>query len=363
MTGAELALLFDDKIDYSFSDNLSPQRKQRIFSNAFINTIEAKYRNLSTEKQYSEMSHLIVTDEERNVTNNRIRVRPWNVNTLVYTGTVVTFTSFSEHNLSVGDTFTLSNASGVTGANTTYTVQSVPSATSLIAADPGITGTYDQGSGNITYTNMFSNYLHMFSIQCRMYKRSDGHAIYGFTPNVPSLSFYRPQDIRDRDLILIENANGITGLPVSGEVYAKTTVRSTLKLYSDEYLTSPITISGSYTGGGTVKKLYYRNATYFAPDRDIAQLSKPTADNPGVRTSDSFLYILPEDHVCDKVKMDYIKKPDVEIVITDTTTELLDYYTEKFLQRVVDEAMSIYYQTVRAPQQVQMTDNDIVQNP
>lgn len=361
MTGAELALLFDDKIDSSFSDNLSPQRKQRIFSNAFINTIEAKYRNLSTEKQYSEMSHLIVTDEERNVTNNRIRVRPWNVNTLVYTGIIVTFTSFSEHNLAVGDTFTLSNAAGVTGANTTYTVQSVPNATTLVAADPGITGTYEQGTGNITYTNMYSDFLHMFSIKCRMYKRTDGYAIYKFRPN--SLDFYRPQDIRSGDLMLIENATGIIGLPASGEVYAKGIMRLRLKLYSDQYLTSPITLSGTYNGGGTVKKIYYRNATYFAPDRDIAQLSKPTADHPGVRTSDSFLYILPADHVCDKVKMDYLKKPDVEIIITDTTTELLDYYTQKFLDRVVDEAMSLYYQTVRAPQQVQMTDNDIVQNP
>ena len=363
MTGNDLKLLFNDKIDSSYSDNLSPARLQRLFDNAFINVIETKYRDLSTEKQHSEISHLIVTDEERNVTNNRIRVRPLNVTTLTFTGLIVTFTSLSEHNLEIGDTFTVSGATGVVGANVTYTVTSVPSVNSIVAADPGLSGTYDSGSASITYLNMYANFLHMFSIKCRMYKRSAGHAVYSVNTTLGRVSFYRPNDVRSNDLLLLENINGITGLPASGEVYANVRVRGTFGLYSDPYLLNPITVTGNYTGGGTVKRISYRNATYFAPDRDIAQLSYPTANTPGVRTADSFLYILPGDHLCNRVKMDYLKKPDVVITISDDSIELLDYYTEKLLNRIVDDAISLYYQTVRAPGQVQMTDTEILQNP
>ena len=98
-------------------------------------------------------------------------------------------------------------------------------------------------------------------------------------------------------------------------------------------------------------------------DRDIAQLSAPTPEFPGVRTADSFMYILPDDHVCDKVTMDYLKKPDVMITVDNDEIELLDYYTQKFLERVVEEAMDVYYQSTRAPQQVGLTNQSIIENP
>ena len=82
-TGADLSKLFDDKIDNSYSDYVSVAKKQRAFDNAFLRIIENKYRGMDTQKEFDELSELIVIDKEFEINNNRFKTdRDWE--TVIY---------------------------------------------------------------------------------------------------------------------------------------------------------------------------------------------------------------------------------------------------------------------------------------
>ena len=68
VTGLDLSKLFEDKIDNSYSDYVSAPKKQRAFDNAFLRIIENKYRGMDTQKEFDELSELIVIDKEFDIT-------------------------------------------------------------------------------------------------------------------------------------------------------------------------------------------------------------------------------------------------------------------------------------------------------
>jgi hypothetical protein len=60
VTGLDLSKLFEDKIDNSYSDYVSDAKMQRAFDNAFLRIIENKYRGMDTQKEFDELSELMV---------------------------------------------------------------------------------------------------------------------------------------------------------------------------------------------------------------------------------------------------------------------------------------------------------------
>jgi len=73
VTGLDLKRLFEDKIDNSYSDYVSDPKMQRAFDNAFLRIIENKYRGLDTQKEFDELSELMVIDRNIIVNNNRFK--------------------------------------------------------------------------------------------------------------------------------------------------------------------------------------------------------------------------------------------------------------------------------------------------
>jgi hypothetical protein len=76
VTGLDLKRLFEDKIDNSYSDYVSDPKMQRAFDNAFLRVIENKYRGLDTQKEFDELSELMVIDKTILINNNRFRTIP-----------------------------------------------------------------------------------------------------------------------------------------------------------------------------------------------------------------------------------------------------------------------------------------------
>lgn len=362
MTGQELSLLFDTRIDDSYSDDSQGAPRQRLFDDAFIRTIEDRYRGVgSTQKELDEISEVLVSSGSAVVRNNRVRVRPLPVTLITFNGTIVTFTLATDHDLQVGDSFTISSATGLTGANGTYTATAVSGIT-VTAADPGISGTFIPGAAKLTFSAMLADYLHMLSVKCRMRPRRNGDRISAMTTGQTTvIEFSIPTAYRSEEAIALTGALGVVGiLPV---MYLKKLNRYRYQIFSDQYLTTPLVTSGTYQGQATVKRVSTRAAVYFMPDQDISQLSKPTAMFPGVRMADSYLHILPEDQECDLISMDYIRVPSVRIDLNDAVTDLSLHYTERFLNRVVDEAIKLFYESVRDPQQIAVVSQQTQANP
>ncbi len=361
MTGYDLARLFGDKIDEGYSDYVNPVRKQRMFDAALIRTVEDVYMDMDSQKERDELSAITVLDQTLTINSNTFRTQPFAVVGVTFTGLIVTFTLNPEHNINVGDTFTVENVEGVTGVNITYTATAT-TANTVVAVDPGLAGTYTANSGRVTTSKMLSDYFHLLAIKCRMYKSDGGSTVDGWVTGTPShFTTYRPNPFRDGDEVKLTNIVGITGAPDTAYVERINPFR--LDLYQDENLTIPLTTSGTYSGGGKARKIHNKVATYQTPDEQISDTTIPTIRFPKVRQSRGYFNIYPTSHICDSVKVDYIRIPDIKIEVEDETLDLYNYYSPKFLERVVDEAVKEFQRFVKDLPAHQAAGNDIIVNP
>ena len=346
-TGADLSKLFDDKIDNSYSDYVSVAKKQRAFDNAFLRIIENKYRGMDTQKEFDELSELIVIDKEFEINNNRFRTVSVPVSSVV-TGVTTTFNFGADHNLLVGDTFVVSGTVGGTNVNGTFTVATAPTDTQ-VTSTAATSGTVTNNTGSASYDKMLSDYLHLLAMKCRMYTNTAGDDVYRmYVGSTGVIEFFRPVSLRNGDRILFsEMASSITAPAVSSEAYLKRISEFKYELYSDEHLITPIAIAGTYTSGTAVKEIEYEYGKYYPSDRRISDLGLPTIEEPKYNQSQNFFKVFPSEHRCDKVNVDYVRKPSVNIL----------------LYRLTDEAVKMFYQETRDPNQYMIADREMVDNP
>ncbi len=362
-TGLDLSKLFDDKIDNSYSDYVSVAKKQRAFDNAFLRIIENKYRGMDTQKEFDELSELIVINREFDINNNRFRTVSVPISS-VTTGANTVFAFGAEHNLVVGDTFTVSDTVGGTNVNGTFTVSS--STLTEVTANASFTsGTVTPNTGSASYGKMISDYLHLLAMKCRMYTNAPGDEVYSMTVGSPGvIEFFRPVSLRNGERIIFSDmATSINSPAVNSEAYLKRISEFKYELYSDEHLINPIAIAGTYASGTAVKEIEYEYGKYYPSDRRISELGLPTIEKPKYNQSQNFFKIFPTEHKCDKVKVDYVRKPSVTILVDDDTQDLELYYSETLLYRLTDEAVKMFYQETRDPNQYMVADKEMIDNP
>lgn len=374
-TGLDLSKLFDDKIDNSYSDYVSAPKKQRAFDNAFLRIIENKYRGMDTQKEFDELSELIVIDKEFDINNNRFRTTPAPI-FLIQFGTPTVITFFAEHNLEPGDTFRVQNATfggiGVAAINTTHVVATPPATPtydpnfSVELVTPIPVGTnYDQSTGEVIYDKMLSDYLHLLAMKCRMYTNAAGEDVYRMYAGNPGIiEFFTPVTLRDGERIIFsEVAPSITAPVVNSEAYIKRVSEFKYKLYSDEHLITPIAIAGTYSSGTAVKEIEYSYGKYYPSDRRISHLGLPTIEEPKYNQSENFFKVFPSEHKCDKVTVDYVSLPAINITVTDALLDLENFYSQTLLYRLTDEAVKMFYQETRDPNQYMVADKEMIDNP
>lgn len=373
-TGLDLSKLFDDKIDNSYSDYVSAPKKQRAFDNAFLRIIENKYRGMDTQKEFDELSELIVIDKEFDINNNRFRTTPAPIFFILFGATTV-ITFLAEHNLEPGDTFSVQNATfggvPVAAINTTHVVAPVTTPNydpnfSVELVTPIPVGTqYDNFTGEAIYDKMLSDYLHLLAMKCRMYTNAAGEDVYRMYNGTPgTIEFFRPIPLRDGERILVTELGANMDLPlVDTEAYVQRVSEFKYKLYSDEHLLTPVQVQGIYSTGTVIKEIEYSYGKYYPSDRRISHLGLPTIEEPKYNQSQNFFKVFPSEHTCDKVKVDYVKTPPVTILVGDTTQDLELYYSDTLMNRLTDEAVKMFYQQVRDPNQYTIADREMIDNP
>jgi hypothetical protein len=361
MTGLDLARLFGDKIDEGYSDYVVGPRKQRMFDAALFRVVETIYMDMDTQKERDELSGLTVLDRELTINSNTFRTSPFAVQGVTFTGLIVTFTLDPVHNIQVGDTFTIADVAGVVGANTAYTTTAV-TATTVTAVDPGLSGVYVANTGKALTTKMLEDYFHLLAIRCRMYARREGTKIDSITTGTTTrISTFRPNSLRMGDEIRLESITGVTGLPTTCYVIPKNMFAA--DLYSDVNMTIPIPTTGTYVSGGRLKRIYKSVGRYQTADEQMSDTSVPSERHPKVRQSRGYLNIYPTDFVCETVTVDYIKIPNIKIDVDDSSLDLYNYYSPRFLERVVDEAVKEFERFIKDIPAAQAAERDIMLNP
>jgi len=359
VTGLDLSILFQDKIDNSYSDYVSNAKMQRAFDNAFLRIIENKYRGMDTQKEFDELSELMVIDREVAVNNNRFRTKP--IPLASVTGT--TFTFSVEHNLIAGDTFTVQET-GTANDGLTFTVASITTASVVETTVVGVPVTQNMGSV-ISEDVMLEDYLHLLAMKIDLYSDSYDeletvYKAYTGTPGV--FEFFRPTNIRSGDKIY---GTIIANPPTAGAAYFKQISEFKYEVYSDSSLSTPVLFTNlpSPLPNTTLSKVHSNWGKYLQSDRRISKSGQPTVDDPRFNQHKNFFLIHPQSATTLSVSVDYVRKPEVVIDVTNNDSNLDLFYSETLLNRLTDEAVKMFYQEVRDPNQYQVADREMIDNP
>ena len=357
VTGLDLKRLFEDKLDNNYTDYVSDPKMQRAFDNAFLRVIENKYRGLDTQKEFDELSELMVIDRNIIVNNNRFRTKP--IPLASVTGT--TFTFSAEHNLIAGNEFIVQET-GTANDGQTFTVASVTNTIEVEATTGGVP--VASNTGSIVFSDiMLEDYLHVLAMKVDMYSVLENdtdtlYKIYNGTPAV--VEFFRPAKIRSFDRVA-----GIILNNPSGTAYVKQISEFKYEIYSDKDLLVPFTVLNAPSTLPTVRasKVHSNWAKYLQSDRRISRSGEPTLTNPRFNQDRNFFLIHPQDKITISASVDYIRKPNINILVTDNSIDLSLFYSETLLNRLTDEAVKMFYQEVRDPNQYQVADREMLDNP
>lgn len=369
VTGLDLSKLFDDKIDNSYSDYVSVPKKQRAFDNAFLRIIENKYRGMDTQKEFDELSELMVIDEFLVINNNRFRTTPVPIASATAGGV---FTFSAEHNLIAGDQFTVQGPTGYPNLGDTFTVVAVTSPTVVDVATP-ITAITDADNGSIVtvaqttgYRSMLGDYLHVLAIEAYMYESDEAIPIYKGYPGTPGvIEFFRPTKLRDKDLMF---AYLFQTVPTDFNfAVVKQVSEFKYEVYAAVYpfnFNTPVTLNQAQIDSIVdIAQVEVNWAKYLQSDRRISKSGEPSIDEPRFNQHKNFILMHPQGAVCRAVKVDYIRKPEVAIDVSDDVRDLSLFYSEILLNRLTDEAVKMFYQEVRDPNQYQVADREMLDNP
>ena len=377
VTGLDLKRLFEDKIDNSYSDYVSDPKMQRAFDNAFLRIIENKYRGLDTQKEFDELSELMVIDQVMLINNNRFRTVAVPISS-VLTGATTTFNFAAEHNLIEGDTFVVSDVAGtLTGVNQSHTVTAGSITSPLqITLPTASTGTPTPNTGSavtsviinfVEYRTMLEDYLHVLAIEAYMYEEDDAIPVYKSYPGTPcAIEFFRPTKLRDKDFIFASVFQG-NNPSNTGFALVKKISEFKYELYqvsTNPNFSNPITLNQTQLDFIDDIAVVEANwAKYLQSDRRISKSGEPSIDEPRFNQHKNFILMHPQGAVCRFVRVDYIRKPEVVIDVTDNVRDLSLFYSETLLNRLTDEAVKMFYQEVRDPNQYQVADREMLDNP
>ena len=352
-TGSDLLKFIRDGIDQSYSSFLGVARANRLVRDSEIKVAEKHYLTNRTQKTVDELSPLTVLDGAFQIRNNYFRTRPLPITGLTIVGLTATLTTGEEHQLQVGDTFTLADSEGFTPSiNGTYTVLAVNSTTEYTFTVPATTGTWTSGTGEVTHLRMIPNILHPLAIQTTFVAEGNIPITnVNSTATPPFISFQRKSLVRTGSKIRISGALGVVGL--NGDFYCKSRGRNSFFIYTDSELTVPATLSGTYQGEGVANVIVSEYATRLHSDRRIAPSSDADIWNPKFGISDNSIKLYPLGKVCENIVIDYMKVPPITIDTGNEDIDLEDYYNFKYLMAIKDQCVKSFMLEMRELEQYQ----------
>jgi len=351
-TGVDFNREVERRIDKVYSDYYDPATQKAFFRRSLQLSITSKYNVLDTQKRYDEIRSLLVYARQVPATTGRILLQP--IAITAFDGTVVT-TAFPNM-LQTGDTPSLS----ITGSTGTFTGS--PSVTVLTAytfSIPSVTiGTFQ--SGNVVTTDMVQDYMHLFSIRAAyLFENEDEIDSVAATPSKIEITLQKRSQLRDGDMITIANVVGANGM--NGDRYVKQVGTRRYRLYNDAELLSPVVATSAYISGGTITSMKMNSCFQLKPDQYVQKIDTPTKRFPRYQMADNAIVIEPKSNL-QYVEMDYIKLPPFEIDPLNNETDLLLYYSQEFIEYLVDFTARLFDLDTKNVQGLNMDTPQVVTN-
>lgn len=364
MTGKKLLQLLETETDVAFTGYLAPEANMW-FRKGFIVALQHIYsEQLNNQNAFDEINFLISTDAVFPLNNNKIYINKLLASNITYVATAITVTTELPHNFIVGDTFTLSGSVFTTNApNGTFTILTTPDAnTFTYTAGATPTGTYTPNTGYITSPKIISDYFHYLDYGKARFTKTTPFSVIGSTNSTPiKITLNKRSYLRDKDNVVISGIAGNTN--ANGTFYLRQANEFSYFLYTDENLTNAVSGNGNQSGVGTLSQIFDSTLKFKRSQEKGSLYGKPTAENPYFQQSKMLIKILPDDEVCDQIKIDYIIKPPVFIDTADDTTDLSDHYPDFFQYRIVSEAAKLFTMSLRDTTGLQIAQEEIIENP
>lgn len=371
MTGQELYKYTQTLIDKDYSGYLDNTKANRLMRSALYSAIKSKYKDLSTQQIYDELSFLIKTGVGKTPSDNRVLLAPVSVSSvsIISSGggvSVLEFTTSTPHYLTAGDNVYLSGVSGLSSStlinrSAGHVTTSAGGYTFRIQISSTTTGTYTSNSGSAYGDGYIIDYMHSMTMEATFIVPMSASVVSLSNTSPIVLKLDEKTKLRTGCRIRISGAAGNTA--ANTDCYVKQLSGVSYELYEDQALSTPLAGDGAYTGGATVKWLYTRFCTPYLSDRKISSLGEPTYDNPKFEDTEKSIKIYPSNLVCSDLSIDYIATPSVDIDVADNYRNLSHVYNDDFLYYVALRFAQLFAESVKDQSLFQTSQVEIVSNP
>jgi len=365
-TGVDFNKEVERRIDKVYSDYYDPETQKAFFRRSLQLSITSKYNVLDTQKRYDEIRSLLVYAREVPATTGRILLQPLAVTAYSYVfSPLFPSTSFSTittafpHMLQNGDTASVS----VTGSTGTLSISgAVASVTdytfAILSGVAGNIGSFR--SGNVVTTDMVQDYMHLFSVRAAyLFENEDEINSVAATPSKIEITLQKRSQLRDGNKITISGVVGANGM--NGERYVKQIGTRRYRLYNDQELLSPVVATSAYISGGVITSTKINSCFQLKPDQYVQKVDSPTKRFPRYQMADNAIIIEPKSNL-QYVEMDYIKLPPFEIDPLNNNTDLLLYYSQEFIEYLVDFTARLFDLDTKNVQGLNMDTPQVVTN-
>jgi hypothetical protein len=365
-TGVDFNKEVERRIDKVYSDYYDPATQKAFFRRSLQLSITSKYNVLDTQKRYDEIRSLLVYAREVPATTGRILLQPIAVTAYSYVFSPIfpsasfsTITTAFPHMLQNGDTASVS----VTGSTGTLSISgAVATVTdftfSILTGVAGNIGTFQ--SGNVVTTDMAQDYMHLFSVRAAyIFENEDEIDSVNATPSKIEITLQKRSQLRDGNKITISGVVGANGM--NGDRYVKQIGTRRYRLYNDEELLSPVVATSAYISGGVITSTKMNSCFQLKPDQYVQKVDSPTKRFPRYQMADNAIIIEPKSNL-QYVEMDYIKLPPFEIDPLNNDTDLLLYYSQEFIEYLVDFTARLFDLDTKNVQGLNMDTPQVVTN-
>lgn len=206
-------------------------------------------------------------------------------------------------------------------------------------------------SDAISIPNQLSDYAHylfargVFEIS---YYKADG--FFFESGSTITMVMQGITTLRTGTFVRITNQAQMT--EANGEFYVKRIGRSVYELYLDKDFKQKVTTTVFSGSRADVSEIITSDFTMQFSDQRIGNLTVPTMRNPKIQVADNSLKIEPSG--CERVDIDYVTIPPVEIDPDDNTIDLELTYSTKLIYQFLEKAAEIFNVETRDTQAFQM---------
>lgn len=364
-TGLTLYRYFQQKVGADYTGFLDTAKANRLFKDATISLIERIYSADYDQKQWDEITTVTKTQYVIPVVDNYLQTAPIQITNITQALLVVTVTTAIPHGLVAGDVVVLQDVAGITSTpainGSSFTVTAVTSNTIKFVVT-AFAGAYTAGTGEVTSPSFLNDYWHLLSIKLKYIANIYDLKVAGASNETPiKITLDYRNNIRTGELITIGGIIGNTN--ANGTFYVKSLNNFKLALYADEDFQVPVAGNGAYVSGGSLSRISYTYATPYTPAAKISVLMTPDQFAPTFEIAENQIKFYPRDKTCMEATVDYITQPSVLIDVSNNTIDLTNYYPEKFLLAIVNEAAVVFGILTRDTELIQTESMEQSKNP